>query len=301
MPPWSGKTRGGLSGYKSIVFIIKHAGLATAYFFLYFIVIYFVFTSPKSNKAAFYYFKHIHQYSLIRTILAIFKNYYQFGQTLIDKITMLSGMHQKFTFTFEGEEYLNCMSQKRSGAMLMSAHVGSFEIAGYLLKRIDAKVNILMYEAEHANIKHYLSSIYQNIDTNIIPLRDDLSHIYDIQNAFENKEFLCLHGDRFVNEQKTITKKFMGHNAPFPAGPFYLAMKFNVPVSFVFAVKTSKTHYHFYASEPKVYFRETLNLKKRPEYIEQILDDYIQVLQSTVQKHPYQWYNFYYFWGRNSS
>lgn len=299
MPSWSGKTRGGLSGYKAIVFIIKHAGLGTAYFFLNFAVFYFILTSPKSNRSSFYYYRNIRKQSTLRSLISVYRNYHLYGQTLIDKIAILSGQQKKITFTFEGEEYLHQLAENRTGAMLMSAHIGSFEIAGYLLKRIDTKVNILMFEAEHEKIKQYLSSVYKNIESGIIAIREDMSHIFDIQNAFDNKEFLCLHGDRFVNEQKTMSKSFLGHQASFPAGPFFLAMKFNVPVSFVFAMKASRFHYHFYATQPVIYYRETINLKKRQEYLEAILDDYIQAFENALNKYPNQWYNFYYFWDRN--
>jgi len=36
-------------------------------------------------------------------------------------------------------------------------------------------------------------------------------------------------------------------------GPFVLAAKFKVPVSFVFAMKETPLHYHFFASEIKDY------------------------------------------------
>jgi predicted LPLAT superfamily acyltransferase len=296
MPSWSGKTRGGISGYKTIVFIIRHFGLGTAYFFLNFVVLYFVVTSPRSNRSSYQYFRKILKHSPIRSLLNVYKNYHVFGQTLIDKITILSGIKHKLTFEFDGEEHLHSLAEKTSGAMLMSAHIGSFEIAGYLLKRINAKINILMFEAEHARIKQYLSGVYKDMTAGVITIKNDMSHIYDIKNVFENKEFLCLHGDRFVNDNKTISRPFMGQQAKFPAGPFMLALKFNIPVCFVFAMKERKYHYHFYSTEPKLYYREKLNLKTRDQDLSRIIDDYIAAFEHALKKHPVQWFNFYYFW-----
>jgi len=297
MPSWSGKTRGGVAGYKTFVFVIKYLGLPFAYFLLRFVVVYFIFTSPKAIKAAYHYFRLVHKYNFLKTIGAIYQNYFVFGQTLIDKLLMLSGLNKKLTFSFEGEAHLRKMAEEKTGGILMSAHIGSFEIAGYLLKRIDTKVNILMYEAEHENIKKYLTTVYKDMPANIITIKEDMSHIYEIKNAFDNREFLCLHGDRFLEGNKTLSMKFMGQNAYFPAGPFYLAMKYNVPVSYVFAMKESKYHYHFYATEAKYYYEDKLNLKKRETQLSLIIADYIEALENVLKKYPTQWFNFYYFWG----
>ncbi len=62
-----------------------------------------------------------------------------------------------------------------------------------------------------------------------------------------------MHADRFLEGNKTITANFLNKPALFPAGPFLLARTFQVPVSFVFAMKDRSFDYHFYASPPKIY------------------------------------------------
>ena len=75
----------------------------------------------------------------------VYRNYFWFGQTLIDKIVLMSGLPNKFSFNFDGEENLREMVAGGKGGMLISAHVGNWEIAGFLLKRLDARINIVMY------------------------------------------------------------------------------------------------------------------------------------------------------------
>lgn len=294
MPAWSGKTRGGVLGYKIFVFNIKYLGLPVTYFFLRFVILYFIITSPKAIRATYFYFHKIIAKGVISSAIAIYRNYFVFGQVLVDKLTVLSGYNKKLSFNFDGENYLHEITANKTGGLLISAHIGSFEIAGYLLKRIDTKVNILMYEAEHEQIKKYLSTVYKDMNANIICIKEDMSHLYEIKKAFENKEFLCLHGDRFVSDNKTVVKNFMGFPARFPTGPFFLATKFDIPVTFVFAMKERKYHYHFYASPPKKYYND--KLKHREEELDRIINDYISVFESCLEKYPYQWFNYYRFW-----
>ncbi len=296
MSSWSGKTRGGIAGYKVFVFLIKHTGIAFAYFLLFFVVFYYLLTSIKSVKASYCYFRSIQKFNFFRSCLSVYKNFFIFGQTLIDKIAVMSGVDNKLNFYFDGEEHLVKMVNEKTGGMLVSAHVGSFEIAGYLLKRINTKVHILMYEAEHQNIKKYLSGVYKDITAHIITIKEDMSHIYEIKKVFENKEFLCLHGDRFVSGSKTIAMTFMGNQAAFPTGPFYLAQKYKVPVSYVFAVKKSTFAYRFLATPAKYYYTEKINLRTKTAHQEQIIKDYIKALENVIMNYPHQWFNFYYFW-----
>ncbi len=142
------------------------------------------------------------------------------------------------------------MAAGKTGCLLISAHLGNFEMAGHMLERLDARVNIIMLDAEYQRIRNYLSSITQK-SFHVIAIREDNAHVFEINTALENKEILCIHGDRFLEGSKTLEIEFLGEKARFPTGPFYLAMKYGIPVSFVFAMKEGKSHYHFYATPPK--------------------------------------------------
>jgi predicted LPLAT superfamily acyltransferase len=296
VPTWSGKTRGGISGYKLFVFFIKHFGLSFAYFILRFVIIYFLLFSPKSVRIIFNYFHRILKFGFLKSCVRVCENYFLFGQVLIDKLTMLSRCKTKLTFEFEGEEYLRKMADNNTGGLLISAHIGNFEIAGHLLKRLYSRINIVMLEAEHKQIKEYLSGIFKENNVNIISIKNDFSHIYEINNAFKNREIVCMHGDRFVEGSKTVTTSFLGQESIFPCGPFYLAQKYNIPVSYVFAMKDNKYHYHFYASPLKSYYQQHLNLQKRNQTVLAIIKDYIYEFERIIHKYPEQWFNYYEFW-----
>jgi predicted LPLAT superfamily acyltransferase len=293
MAKWSGKTKGGLAGYKIFVFVIKYPGIRFAYFLLRFVALYFLLFSQK--KAICYYFRTILGYSSIKTIRSIYQNYCLLGQVLIDKIVFISGCKNKFTFTFEGEHYLEQLARDGEGGLLIGAHMGNWEVAGHLLERIDVPVHVVMLEAEHERIKGYLETVMVKKNMSIIPIKDDYSHLYAINEALSRKELVAIHGDRFLPGTNTVTIDFMGHKAPFAAGPHYLASKLNVPVTYVVTVKDSATHYHFYASAP-VRYAYPSNLKKRQEEMTMMVKGYASFLEDMVKKYPLQWFNYFPFW-----
>src|SRR6478672_8713153 len=106
MSKWDGKSRGTVLGYKIFVFFIKKAGIQSAYFILYFVASYYFLFLKKSNQAIFYYFHQRLGYSYWKAKRMVFKSYYTFGQTIIDKISISAGMRDKFTYEFDGVEKL---------------------------------------------------------------------------------------------------------------------------------------------------------------------------------------------------
>jgi predicted LPLAT superfamily acyltransferase len=297
MSSWKGKTRGGLAGYRFFIFILKYPGIHFAYFFLRFVVLYFVLFAPRARGPVFWYSRNILHYSRFKSFRFLFKNFYALGQVLLDKVALLAGFSKKFTFDFDGESHIREMAAS-TGGLLIGAHMGNWEIAGQLLERINTKVHIVMVEAEHEKIKGLLDSVMVKKQMDIIVIKDDFSHLFKIKEALQKNELVAIHGDRFLEGSKTIRHRFLGKEADFPTGPFYLAVKYAKPVTFVSAVKETKSHYHFFATPAKLYKAEN-NVKSRDQQTSEMLGDYVRQLEMTVKQHPEQWFNYYYFWGEN--
>ncbi len=291
MPVWQGKSRGTTLGYRIFVSVLKNFGVAPAYWLLIFVALYFWLFSYKSSKPLFHYFHRKMGYSKMKSLGMLYTNYYRFGQTLIDKVVVMAGIRNKFTYHFDGEENLHKIGALNRGGLLLSAHLGNWEIAGHLFKRLGTRINIVMYDGEHRQIKNYLEQVTGKRNMNIIVIKDDISHIYAINEALRNNELVCMHADRFMEGSKSITGNFLGEPARFPIGPFVLAATFKVPVSYVFAFKETNRHYHLYASELKEYRTGSKEMITR-----EILTDFIWHMEDKVKRYPEQWFNYYNFW-----
>ena len=291
MSLWQGKSKGNKAGYQFFVWVLKTFGVMPAYFLLRFVVLYFFLFSYKSSKEIYSLYRNKLKYSPISAIIKLYKNYYLLGQSIIDKVVVMSGIKNKFTYNFDGEENLREITALQKGGILLSAHIGNWDIAGYLLKRLDTKINIVMFDGEHKQIKEYLATVTGKKSFNIIFIKNDLSHIYEISDAFKNNELVCMHADRFLEGNKTIATNLLGKMARFPMGPFALASTFKVPVSFVFSVKENNLHYHFFASKIKKYSHLDKGV-----VMQEMLNDFATEMEMKVKKYPEQWFNYYNFW-----
>ena len=287
MSAW-GSSRGSQLGYKIFITILKTAGIFPAYVLLRFVTIYYFLVPGKSGKTLTYYFNQRLGFSLLRTKLAIYQNFNYLGRSIIDKVVLMSGIPSPFSINHEGGDCLDRMAEKGKGGLLISAHLGNWEAAGHLLNRLKTKINIVMYDGEHEKIKSYLDEVRER-SFNVIVIKNDISHIYEINAALQRNEFVCIHADRYVEGNKTIETQLLGSKALFPIGPFVLATTFQAPVSFVFAMKEGLKHFHFFASEGKIYPRGKAGI---PE----ILNDYTHEMETMIRRYPLQWHNYFEFW-----
>lgn len=288
MSDWDGKSKGSLLGYKIFVFCIRNLGIRPSYFVLYFVAAYYFLFLHKTNKATFYYLHNRMGYSRFKAKQMVFMSYYTFGQTLIDKTAISAGMRDRFTYEFDGIERLRNLLANKNGGVLVSGHIGNFEIAEYFLADLDDQfqINLVTSDLEHRAIKDYLERIASKSSVKFIVIREDLSHIYQINAALAANELICLTGDRYLEGIKFMTAPFLGKEANFPAGPFLIASRLKVPVVFVYVMKEKNLHYHLYAREAEVKHRDEKGL----------LNAYIESVESILKRYPLQWFNYFDFW-----
>ncbi|MFT4644774.1 MAG: putative LPLAT superfamily acyltransferase [Planctomycetota bacterium] len=285
---WDGKSKGNIAGYQFFVSIINIFGLGTTYFFLKFVTFYYYLFSPTKK-----YLLDFYQNGLAKTLNQSKKlareNYYIFGQTLVDRFAFLMEKGKQYDHKSTGGEHLKQLVENGKGGILLSGHLGNWELAGNFLKvNYNAKVNVLMYQAEAEKLADFFESVTGGVDFNIIPIKDDFSHIIKIHMALGRNEFICLHADRNMPGAKTIALDFLGRKAHFPLGPFQLCSKFDAPVCYVFNVKTDKYFYSLSSSAP---ITEKLSA-------EEFAKKYIATFEEKCKDHPEQWFNFYDFWAK---
>jgi len=294
MSQWDGKSKGTLLGYQIFVNIIKKLGVRAAYVLLIPVALYYVLAYPRTAKAMFYYYRKRQGFPFFKSILALYKGYFVFGQVLIDKFALFAGLRDRFTFDFDGIDILKQLLEEKKGGILISGHIGNFEIAEKFFADIDfnQQIHIVAADQERTVIKDYLSSISKdNSHINFIHIQEDMSHIFEISAALANNDLICLTGDRYFDNSKTLSAELLGEDALFPAGTFMIASRLQAPIAFVYVMKEPNLHYHLYT-------RRAPAIKHRDA--QAVLDAYTQSMEHMLRKYPYQWFNFFDFWKSKS-
>jgi len=290
MNKWKGKSKGSIAGYKIFVWCIRNIGVRSSYVVLYFVAAYYFLFLKKSSRSIWHYFHKRLGYSTIKSKWSVFRSYFTFGTVLIDKTAISAGLRDQFTYEFDGIDHLRNLLAAKKGGILISAHIGNFEIAEHFFADIDfdCQINLVTTDQEVTAIKEYLDSVaVKKSTTKFIYVKDDMSHIFEINDALSRNELICFTGDRYFEGSKYLEGELLGKSARFPAGPFLIASRLGVPVVYVYVMKEKKLHYHLYA-------RVAENVKKRDA--QGLLNSYTRNLEAMVRKYPLQWFNYFDFW-----
>ncbi|AZB09682.1 lipid A biosynthesis acyltransferase [Chryseobacterium sp. G0162] len=290
MNKWKGKSKGTVLGYRIFVWCIRNIGIRSSYLVLYLVAAYYVLFQKKSNQYILYYFQKRLNFSYWKAKRSIFKSYFTFGQVLIDKTAISAGLREKYTYEFDGIENLRNLLAAKKGGVLISAHIGNFEVAEHFFADIDfdCQINLVTTDQEVTVIKEYLESVSVKKSTiKFIYVKEDMSHIFEINQALSNNELICFTGDRYFEGSKFLEAELLGKSAKFPAGPFLIASRLGVPVVYVYVMKEKNLHYHLYA-------RVAQNIKNRDS--QGLLQSYVQNLETMLKKYPLQWFNYFDFW-----
>ncbi len=284
---WNGKSKGKPWGYRFFIKVIDVFGVRFAYVFAIGVSFFYVLFAKKERRALMNFFITGFAYSRPRAFFATTQTFYNFATVIIDRFAMRTVRKKEFKHTFKNMNYLLDINEGGKGGFLISGHVGNWENAADMLgNQISRNTNVLLLDAEVEKIKEVIQENTDGAQFNIIPIKDDLSHIIAIHQALKRGEMIALHADRMMGQDKYFELPFLKSKARFPSGPFIMAFKFKVPVTFVFASKGKNKTYHLSSTLPVV-GSETVD---SPEALALL---YVQRLEEEVKQHPTQWFNFY--------
>jgi predicted LPLAT superfamily acyltransferase len=227
----------------------------------------------------------------------VFKHFYSFGQALIDRIAILAGDTRHFSFAFDGEQNLRTAAAEGKGVLLLTAHVGNWEVAGQLLSRIDVPVNVTGFDNEVPEIRALLNRAQVEQKFQMIPITGSPTDAIPLVAALRRGEIVAMLGDRPYGSP-TARVPFLGGLAAFPVGAYVLAAIAGSPLVEVFSLRQQGGHYQFYGFPAVQPYHPPHH--QRDAHLRVCAAQFAANLESVVRRDPLQWYNFFHFWADQS-
>jgi predicted LPLAT superfamily acyltransferase len=286
---WSGTTFGNGWMHKWLIRILRWTDVRLLYVFTYIFIVPVCLVLNEGHSIIYRYFRERHGYGVWRAAWNTYVNHCLFSQVVIDRFAMYAG--KKFDVDMEGYDHFLDLAKQKAGFIQLSSHIGNYEIAGYTLVAEDKPFNALVYYGEKQSVMEGRQQMFSGTNIKMIPVSDDMSHLFMIDNALQNGETVSLPADRIFGSQKSITVPFLGKVAKFPLGPFSVATMRGLDTLAVNVMKTGTKRYKIYVS-PLHYNKEA----PRKQQMEELASAYVKELERMVRMYPAQWYNFFEFW-----
>ena len=289
---WTGTTYGNEWMHEWLIRMLRNIDNRILYAFVAIIVIPVCLLVNPSCGIAYRYFRKRHGCGKLRSAWNTYMNHYLFGQVVIDKFAMYAG--KTFETEIIGYEYFQKLASKDDGFIQLSYHVGNYEIAGYTLKADKKKFNALVFFGEKASVMQNRMKLFADTNINMIAIRPDMGHLFEIDEALTGGETVSMPADRIFGSQKKISTEFLGAKADFPYGPFSVATMRGLDVITVHVVKMSWNRYRIIVT-PLLYDKDA----SRKAQIMELNRAYVDELERIVNLYPTQWYNYFEFWSEN--
>jgi len=196
-----------------------------------------------------------------------------------------------------GEEHLRQALQRGKGVLLLTAHLGSWELGGLFLGKLGLPLSVVYVPDEIADVEAFRSLLRRSTGVDEIPIRprEGLAALPVLRALRENR-LVALQGDRDFDDRGAPVD-FFGAPAPFPRGPFLLASLTGAALVPVFIAYTSGHRFEVRLGEPLL----VAGGADREAAVREAQGRWVAVLEDAVRRWPTQWYTFYDFWGESAA
>lgn len=223
-----------------------------------------------------------------------YRHVFSFATTIHDRVYLLNERFDLFDIEVVGADALHASLARQPGALLIGAHLGSFEVLRAVGRgRAGLKVAMLMYEENARKISATLEAINPCATQDVIALGRTGSML-EARDKLDQGYLVGLLADRSLGDDATIECDFLGAPAPFPLGPWRLAAMLRRPVFFMTGLYLGGNRYRLHFV-PLADFSATLPAE-RDQAIRDAIHRYADCLSRFCREAPYNWFNFFDFW-----
>jgi predicted LPLAT superfamily acyltransferase len=223
------------------------------------------------------------------TLADQYRHFHSFAATVLDRVYLLHERFDLFEITTHGEAALLESLRGGRGALLLGAHLGSFEALNALGRRNQGlRVAMVMYEENARMLNEVLAAINPAAHQDVIAL-GNVDSMLRVRDCLAEGGVAGVLGDRGLGGDASLELPFLGAPAHFPLGPLRMAAMLKCPVWFMAGLYQGKGRY-------RLHFEPLADFGAAPLAPHAALAAYVGCLERHCRASPYNWFNFYDFW-----
>ena len=186
------------------------------------------------------------------------------------------------------------MHNEGKGVIILNAHTSCWQTAFSALRFLIGKVYIVMRRDRYDIDKHYFEHDNSEPPFEIIDSSGYLGGTLEMASVLQEGHILGLMGDRvFGDNSNTVTVDFLGGPIEIPVAPYRLAAMQGTPIAVMFSHKVSRSQY---VVEMPGVIRIPPGIDRSSHAYQPYAEQFIGYLTEHVEKHPFDFHNFFEMW-----
>jgi len=182
---------------------------------------------------------------------------------------------------FEGAEYLKQAADTGKGAVLVTGHIGNWELLGALIYELGYPVDFLIGKQHNPYVQNMLIKIRASTGINLVPVGVGARQVMRL---LKDNHFVAMVADQHSASAATRVD-FFGRPAATPSGPAAFAVKLKCPILFGYLIRDNNNRCRVVA-EPPIYPPDSGDREKD---IVDMTQEYTKLLEKAIRKYPGQW------------
>jgi predicted LPLAT superfamily acyltransferase len=293
---WDSRSVGKPWQHKFFYLVIRFGGRRIAFFFMYFVVLWYVlFFRPLHKKCKPYLDRRFpDRKARLTRLLDEYRWITSLGRSLIDRAAF--GIMSAGSIKVEvpkGTRLQELLDEKK-GLLILGAHTGCWQIAFSQLQFLEGSVHIVMHRDQYDIDKHYFEHSSGKPPFEIIDPAGYLGGTLQMAAVLQEGCTVGLMGDRvFGDDSNTIAVDFLGEPIRIPVAPYRLAAMRGSPIAVIFSYRAN---YSQYIAEIPGVIRVPPVVDRNSQTYLPYAQEFIGYLTQYVQEHPFDFFNFYPMW-----
>jgi predicted LPLAT superfamily acyltransferase len=246
---------------------------------------------------------HRHVYAFLRRALSrpprfrdLLRTYWNFAAVTLDRLFLIAGREAGFDIRVHGGEILDDLAARGEGAILLGAHLGSFLALRALGKRRRGyTIRVLQYREQSPMMTRIVAKLNPGLAADVIPLGEP-DVLLKLAHCTEAGGIVALLADRMgPREKRAVTCDFLGAPVTLPSGGVEAALVLGCPVLLFFGLYRGGNRYELYFE--RLDLGTPRGRLERRAALERGVRQYAERLAHYARIAPYNWFNFYDYWG----
>ena len=220
------------------------------------------------------------------------------GKALIDRATIGIKGVESIDIVSHDLDKLLALIREGHGLILLTAHVGCWQIAMAQLRSFNTPVSLLLHREEGDVDLHYFEHTGVSAPFRIIDPLGYMGGVLEMMDVLRKGEVVSIMGDRvFGSDKNTVSVNFLGGKVRFPFSAFKLASATGAPIAVHLSYKSGPDSYEFMLDRA---IRVPAGLGKTEEAFRPYVAQFAEALESYTQRYPYQFFNFFNMWEKRA-
>jgi predicted LPLAT superfamily acyltransferase len=291
------RKRGNRLGFWLFRTSLRIFGLRGAYGLLYFASLYYLaFDRAVVAASMSYVRRRFPDHGVLRQMFDVYLLFVSQGKSLIDRHYLAAGGSDISRELVGDEKIRDILATGRKGLILLTAHVGSWQVAMTALRGFGRTVHIMMRPEDNIAVKEALNIDGEKETIRIIFTDGAMGGVIEALKAIDRGDIVSLMGDRTYG-YASVEASLFGGNVRFPYGVFSLASAAQCPVAVLLSAKVGvKKHVTdiSHVIDPPSGRRGSKDAE-----IQACVQEFARVLEEYSVRYPYQWFVFRDMWKGN--